>query len=266
MPVATLGGVPTHWVEAGQGVRPVLFIHCSLAHSGAWKRVMAALEDKLAMRAFDIPGHGRSGDLVPGSGDFQDAIVAQALGLIDGRADVIGHSFGATAALRLARDHPDKVRSVVLVEPVLFAAAKDQPEFEIYKDEMAPFVQAMQDGDHESAARVFDAVWGAGLPWEEIPEHQRAGFVARVPLVAQGSSVTDDDVHGQAAPGALEQITQPVLLLEGSNSPAIIGAIHRVLAARLPDARRVVVAGAGHMLPVTHPQAVAGEIAAFLKV
>lgn len=45
--------------------------------------------------------------------------------------DVIGHSFGATVALRLALERPELVRSLVLVEPVLFAAAKaaEDPRF-----------------------------------------------------------------------------------------------------------------------------------------
>ena len=37
--------------------------------------------------------------------------------------DVIGHSFGATVALRLAVEQPEKVRSLTLIEPVFFAVA-----------------------------------------------------------------------------------------------------------------------------------------------
>jgi len=39
---------------------PALLSHCSLAHSGAWGGVMAGLNDRLRMTAFDLPGHGES--------------------------------------------------------------------------------------------------------------------------------------------------------------------------------------------------------------
>ena len=263
MPLETLAGAPT-WVErSGAGIRRALFIHCSLAHSGAWKGVQAGLLRKLKMTAFDLPGHGRSWDW-DGNGDFQSRATAVAAALIERRADLIGHSFGATVALRLARDYPDKVRSLTLIEPVLFAAARARPEYTAHMQEMAAFTAAMKAGRHEAATRAFDTIWGPGVPWQTIPEATRAGLIRRIPLIAAG--VTNDDIHGQTAPGALEAIQQPVLLMEGANSPPIIHAVQDEFTARLNNVRRVMVAGAGHMLPISHPEAVAGEIAEFLKV
>ena len=44
--------------------------------------------------------------------------------LLQSAAPRYSHSFGATVALRLATLFPDRVRSLTLVEPVFFAAAK----------------------------------------------------------------------------------------------------------------------------------------------
>jgi pimeloyl-ACP methyl ester carboxylesterase len=44
----------------------------------------------------------------------------------------------------------------------------------------------------------------------------------------------------------------------------VIDAIHTELARRLPMAARLSVPGAGHMVPITHSQAVAGAIAVHL--
>jgi lipase len=63
----------------------------------------------------------------------------------------------------------------------------------------------------------------------------------------------------------LESLGVPVLLIEGGASPPVIGAIHAELARRLPMATRLSVAGAGHMVPITHPEPVAAAIAAHLN-
>ena len=57
----------------------------------------------------------------------------------------------------------------------------------------------------------------------------------------------------------------PVLLIEGSESPPIVAAIHEALAARLPRAERTMIGGAGHMAPLTHPKQVGSEVLRFLE-
>ena len=63
---------------------------------------------------------------------------------------------------------------------------------------------------------------------------------------------------------ALESLGVPVLLVDGDQSPPIIDAIQTELARRLPMVSRAVVPGAGHMLPLSHPQALARLVAAHL--
>jgi pimeloyl-ACP methyl ester carboxylesterase len=55
-----------------------------------------------------------------------------------------------------------------------------------------------------------------------------------------------------------------VLLVEGAESPPIIDAVQEELARRLPQARRLIVPGAGHMVPITHPDIVARAVQAHL--
>lgn len=81
--------------------------------------------------------------------------------------------------------------------------------------------------------------------------------------MAQGPALKDDS-GGLLACLRLESVGVPVLLIEGADSPAVIGAIHTELARRLPQVTRLSVPGAGHMVPITHPQTVAAAIAAHL--
>ncbi|MCU0911777.1 MAG: alpha/beta hydrolase [Rhodobacteraceae bacterium] len=257
MPEADFDGTRTFWQSWGTGRRAVA-VHCSLAHSGAWEGVALNLSDVLHLHAFDIPGHGRSGDWDPAR-DIMDQTVAVAMGLIgEVPVDLIGHSFGAVACLRVAVERPDLVRSLVLFEPVFFAAAAADG-FNTAAP-FLPFAEAMVKGDTDAAARLFTGLWGAGERWEDLPARQRAALAARIHLIPAANPALHGDNAGLLAPGRLDRAAMPVLLLEGSDSLPVIPAINAGLARRLPDARRETIPGAGHMGPVTHPAAVAGAI------
>lgn len=263
--LVTAGGFPTFLRRWGAGPREAVLIHCSLGSSGLWAGVAERLADAATLTAFDLPGHGKSGDWTDG-GDVQAQTAAMAADLIEDRADLIGHSFGATAALRLAVERPEKVRSLTLIEPVLFAVlALDRPGLLARHDtEMADYTAAGARGDWAEATRIFMAKWGDGRPWESLPEAQRATLIARIRVVEAASCMLRTDPTGLLRPGALGRIAAPVLIMEGAESPEYIAAIAAGLAARLPGARRTVIDGAGHMAPVTHPEDVAGAIRAFL--
>lgn len=271
-PPATIAGFPTHVTRLGKGVRRALFLHCTMGHSGSWTQVEAALLGKLQMTAFDRPGHGRSADW-PGSwqGEAGGAALHRlttriARDLIDKRADLIGHSFGATVAMRLAIEAPEAARSLVLIEPPLFAAARGTRVYEDHHAKMAGFAEAFEAGDRRTAAQLFNDALNPDTPFDALPEKLRNRMVEQIHIVVDERDVVMNDAANLLAPGQLEKITQPILLLEGTNSPPIVRATHEALAARLPQVQRVLIVGAGHMSPITHPDNVAGEIAAFLKV
>ncbi|SMR70720.1 Pimeloyl-ACP methyl ester carboxylesterase [Aliiroseovarius halocynthiae] len=259
-----LGGCPTFWDTQGAGPREALFIHCSLAHSGAWRAVRAALGRDLTSLAYDLPGHGRSADW-DGQGDYQDAATQVALELLSrhaqGPVDLVGHSFGGTIALRVAQMVPNKVRSLTLFEPVLFTAAKDHPAYaDNHRYMNGVFADAMRAGDRMEAARLFNCQWGGDAGWDALPARLKQDMADRIHLIPAGRSVTHEDRHGQVAPGALENVTLPVLLLEGQHSPDLVRAVHDQMQARFPNVRRQVIAGAGHMGPISHAQEVSTSI------
>lgn len=249
----------------GHGPLPALALHCSLAHGGEWAGLGAALAELLTLTAFDLPGHGKAPDVQPGE-DLGETAERMALALLPERpVDVIGHSFGGAAALRLTLNHPGRVRRLVLIEPTLFAAAAGTPAMAENDTRLAGFAAAFAAGRPEEAARHFTAVWGAGEPWESLPERQRRYIAERIHLIPASFPVLNGDSGRILAPGRLEALDLPVLILEGGASPPVIGAIAAALAARLPKAERASVPGAAHMLPITHTAAVASAVGGFLS-
>lgn len=265
MPDDTRAGVQVHWREMGSGALPVLALHCALAHGGAWAPVVDSLGARLRVIAPDMPGHGKSGDW-DRTGDLHDQVTDMAATFLGAGCHLFGHSFGATVALRLALEQPGLVRSLVLIEPVLFAAARaGAPEvFAAHQAASALFRDAYERGDAMEAARLFTGRWGGGRGWDALSDKQRQGFADRIGFVLAGNRALNADSAGLLVPGRLEQVGVPVLLIRGAESAPIMAAIHDALAARLPDVRQVVVAGAGHMLPLSHAGEVAAEIGAFL--
>lgn len=256
--------VPTRsW---GNGPRPVLALHCALAHSGAWAGLAQRLEG-LALTASDHPGHGRAADW-DGVQDLHALATAQATALArqlaqDGRIDLFGHSFGGTVALRIALENPGLVRSLTLVEPVLFAAARATPAYvEMSRSQVD--LPAMIAQDRAKAAARFHAEWGAGEALSDLPERQRRYIVDRIHLIPAANPALVLDNANMLRPAGLEALDLPVLLVQGANSPPIINAIHQALAARLPQVTRMKVAGAAHMLPITHPEMLAPAVQAHL--
>ncbi|WP_422074954.1 alpha/beta fold hydrolase [Tranquillimonas rosea] len=236
-------------------------IHASLASHRAWSGVMTRLSDALSMTAFDLPGHGQSGDW-HGQGDYLDLCAGVTADCLAGPADLVGHSFGAVVALKVALERPDLCRSLTLVEPVLFAAARGSAAHDSCRAAHLDIFAALDRGDTSAAARDFTDLWGAGQPWEALSDAQKHGFADRMWMVGVTDAALDADSHGLLAPGRLEALNRPVLLIRGAESPAVMPAILETLAARLPDARSVTVPGAGHMAPLTHPVAVADAIRA----
>ncbi len=248
------------WGEAGT---PALMLHCMLGRAETWTGLMGALQTPLVARGFDLPGHGRSSPW-DGTEDLHAHCTALAQAECPPDAVVIGHSFGATLGLRLALEGRRALRALVLIEPVLFAAARGSPEAKAQEPHDATLASAFATGDLARAARSFLAQWGVGPSFEALPPDQKARVLARMPMIRATAPVLNDDTAGLLRPGGLEGLDLPVLLLRGTDSPAVTGAINRALTARLPRAETDEIAGAGHMAPLTHMRETASRIDRFL--
>ena len=112
-----LAGIPTAVLEGGAG-SPVVLLHGPGEFSAVWGRAIPELATGHRVIVPDLPGHGASG-LPDGRLDVER--VLDWLGeLIDRTCDrpptVAGHLVGGAIALRFAANHPDRVRSLVLVD------------------------------------------------------------------------------------------------------------------------------------------------------
>ena len=232
---------------------------------GSLTGLIGALADRITATLYDLPSHGRSSDW-DGTGDLHDVATDMGRALLTEPMDLIGHSFGATVAMRLAMEHPEMVRSVTMIEPVYFAPAiADHP------DEMfaalgvnEEFNAAWDSGDRETAARCFNRAWGDGTKWANFSPRARSYMTDRIHFVVGSAPFLEEDSAGLLKNDMCARATRSALLIKGGKSNAAGGYINDAIAGRLPDATSTTIEGAGHMAPLTHPEQVAVISQAFL--
>jgi pimeloyl-ACP methyl ester carboxylesterase len=171
-----------------------------------------------------------------------------------GAAHVVGHSYGGLVALQLALDAPERVRSVVLLEP----ATRGISSSERVVAALAPVLAAYRSDDKAGAVDAFlRQVCGDGyraalervIPdaFREALDHADLFFQAEMPAVQSWSF----------GPGDAERVTQPVLNVLGAQSVPRFVEGSNLIQSWFPRAQRLSVPDAGHLLMVQNPTGLA---------
>ncbi|WP_339972359.1 alpha/beta fold hydrolase [Gymnodinialimonas mytili] len=235
-------------------------LHCTLAQGGAWAGMARHLLARLTMVAPDLLSHGTAPNADRSRDYHLQATQAAAAHLPQTPCHLIGHSFGATLALCIALDHPDAIKTLTLIEPVLFCAANG-PGRAAHDAHVARLPGGYSGAAPEVIAKHFLALWGAE-PFETLPQAHRDYMAARVWIPAATEPALIHD-NANILP-RLPELIAPTLLIEGAATHPVIGEINASLATDIPYARRHVIAEAAHMAPITHPRVTATAIATFL--
>ncbi|MBL4874109.1 MAG: alpha/beta hydrolase [Rhodobacteraceae bacterium] len=266
MAIEDIAGRKTGVRYAGCG-EPAVLLHCSLAHSGAWGGVMAALSDRLAMVAIDLPGYGATE--FDRALDIQDQACETTIAVLerlDAPAHLIGHSFGATVALRCAIERPELVASLSMYEPVYISLlATANPE--AYKQEMLDsegFSEHLLAGNWQQAAEAFLDRWGSVGGFHVMPEAQQEYMLKTIPLILENTYSVILDRVGPVTLANIGLLDVPCLLMEGARSPEAIKLLNDLIEAALPNVQRRVFQTTGHMGPISHAPEFARVVRAFL--
>jgi len=109
-------GINYYYELHGTG-EPLLLLHGGLMSSDLWGPTLPALAAHRQVIAVDLQGHGHTplGDRPITVEAIADDLEILLDGLGYKQVDVLGYSFGGGAAFRLAVQHPERVRRLVLV-------------------------------------------------------------------------------------------------------------------------------------------------------
>ena len=177
------------------------------------------------------------------------------------RAHIVGHSYGALVALQLALDRPERVGSVVLLEP----AARGISSSAAVAAALQPVIAAYRSGDVAGAVDGFlRHVCGDGYrsALERVLPGAFAEALAEADLFFQAEMAAVQ--QWSFGPSDAEHVTQPVLNVLGAESASRFVEGAALVQSWFPDAERLAVPAAGHLLMVQNPTAVARGLEAHI--
>jgi pimeloyl-ACP methyl ester carboxylesterase len=250
----------------------IVLLHGGATGSSSWNAVARSLVSSGA-RVFapDMLGYGAS-PAPTGSYAIAEEVahLTRLLGLqphscngttyavgFGGTFHLVTHSLGSLIGLHLRRALGARVTRMTLVDPVVVSVLRETGEDAAYAEMEEQYQCFMRlSADPEEAARFFVDHWGGIGAWEMMGKHGRAMVTSLVPKLRLEMTATRSDT---AMLAGLAESPPPTTILVGENTLVAPRAVARVLAPAL-GAPTVVVPGAGHMIPFTHPQAVIDAI------
>jgi pimeloyl-ACP methyl ester carboxylesterase len=249
MPVSQVNGLALHTQVLGVGqAPPAAMLHGLLVGSltswyfGAAPRL--ARTHRVLM--FDLRGHGRS---APASDGYDVETLSRDLEALLDDFDprpvmLVGHSYGALAALRFTLRRPDRVAKLALVEAPLPPASLA---------ELKEFIARTPGQMADSLPEELRTALASG-------GRRAAGLMRQLGALSQSSLLHDLAAETDIPDEVLAQIQCPTLLLYGHSSSCL--PVGERLARTIPDARLEILLG-GHFLPSEAPGQVSEALVRF---
>lgn len=234
----------------------VVFIHGAGFDHSTWAlHTRWFAHHGFAVLAPDMPGHGRS------AGPSLDSIAEMAdwtAALLDAagaaKAHLIGHSMGSLISLETAARHPDRVSALSLIGTA--ATMTVGPDL----------LKAAEANEQDALDMV--SIWGLGFKAELggslAPGLWMHGGAQAVLQACEPGVLFSDLSACNAYTNALDaaaNVRVPVTLILGERDMMTPARAGKALAAAIPQAKTVVVPGAGHMIMAERPD----ELLAALK-
>jgi 3-oxoadipate enol-lactonase len=250
---AEVNGARLYYEVVGSGPALTL-IHAGIADSRMWDDQFAVFARQFRVVRYDLRGFGQS-EMPPGPYTMRDDLRALLRALGIARTHLIGVSMGGSIALDFTLDFPDLVSSLVLVA----AGISGRKPSDFLREQWAALEEVMARGDLDAVNELELRLWvdGAGRTPEQVNPGVRervrvmnAGILANEARNEEGQSVRPLD---PPALGRLGEVAAPTLVIAGARDVSDILENADLLAATIPDVRKVVLPDVAHLPPLEAP-------------
>ncbi|MBI1851445.1 MAG: alpha/beta hydrolase [Planctomycetes bacterium] len=253
--------VPLAYDVAGKG-EPVVLIHGGQLDRRMWDDQFTRYASRFQVVRYDVRGYGKSPAPLEPYSDVDDL-----RDLLDDlkieTANLVGLSLGGRIAIDFAIQYPKRVRSIVLAGPGVSGLRHESDDVD--DAAMWEIIQAIRDGEVERGIEAWLAT-GYMKPAMENPA-----------LAARLRQISMEDAHCWLAnpilarplkPRANERLGEihcPTLIVVGDRDvPSIHENVKRLMES-VANAKKVVIAGAGHMVNMEKPAEFDAAVLPFLE-
>jgi pimeloyl-ACP methyl ester carboxylesterase len=257
---ARCNDIDVAWFEAGRG-ETLILIHGLGDDHRAWRRTLPDLMLDHRVVMYNLRGHGGT---TAGRGDgtlrqLRGDLVALMDSIGIDHAHIAGFSLGGTIAMRMAIDHPARVRGLVLVATssrVGRTAAdwyRQRAEMVEHRD---PQIRDTLDRDTADVYSESPAELDAGLLIRRQSTSDPRGYGnACTAMAALNAAPLDPE---------LPQISARTLVVASDLDRHCPPKAAEIIAAGIKGSRLEIIPGAGHPIPVEKPRELAGSMNSFL--
>jgi pimeloyl-ACP methyl ester carboxylesterase len=247
MPFIDRNGVKIYYEVHGEGP-PLLFSHGYSASAHMWRGQIAAFSKNYKLILWDMRGHGRSDypeDQLQYSEEATVDDMAAVLDAAGAQAAIIGGlSLGGYMSLAFHRKYPQRTRALLIIDT---GPGYKNDEARAQWNERA--VKTAERFEREGLLRTGSA------ETREAPHRDAKGLAraARGMLTQRDARVIE----------SLPDITVPSLVVVGADDVPFLKAAD-YMTAKIPNAEKVVISGAGHAANIDQPGAFNAVILNFL--
>lgn len=235
----------------------VIALHCSGADARQWRRLGEVLGPEFELVA---PEHYGCPSIGPWTGEHAFTLAdeaARTIALIDAtdrKVHLVAHSYGGGVALHVALARPDRIASLTIYEPSAFHLLEQLGDrgaaaLAEIKAVAAETGRGVTSGNYRGAASSFVDYWSGAGTWNGLEPALQQALVRWTPKAPLDFAA----LMSEPTPAsAYMRLRVPVLIMRGEHAPAATRLIAETLPLLVRGARFAVIAGAGHMGPLTH--------------
>jgi len=271
-------GIRQHYIDAGSGP-PVVLLHGFPETSFAWRFQIPVLSERFRVIAPDLRGYGETDK--PASGYDKRTMANDIIALLDelgvGRIVLVGHDRGARVATRFAKDHPDRLDRLVVMDNVPTRVVARSMNAQIaraywfFAFHLVPDLpEALIAGREEIWLRHFFSDWCfnphaiTGTDFDHYVAAYRAPGAVRGAMADYRANAED---NAQDMVDADVKIACPVLSLWGADFGAVGKSfdMEAVWAEMADDLRTAAIQQCGHLPHEEQPEQVSDLLLEFLE-
>ena len=237
-------GVTIGYEDAGIGdATPIVFLHGVGSDKSVWRPQLENFRRERRAVAFDYPGYGESDSAPEGTtrDDYATTILAAMTELGISRAHVCGLSLGGVVAIAMHHAWPKRIASLILADT-----------FAEHPDGQGIYDRSIAASDDLRALAEARVDFLLGQPADPLVRSEVVETMARIDPAAYRIGAEAVWLADQADRAA--KIAVPTLVLCGSEDKVTPPELSIALADLIAEARIEMIAGAGHISNLEHPE------------